>query len=623
MRIPDRIGRWLWRSGRGIAAIAVLVVSGLGLEEARPDAEEPTLWHVGSAVPIAVVEGQARFEVPTREPGSKVLVIVAALASRPGPYPIRLACRPSQQVSRPVLADDGPSTAPNLVVPPPPPSPEPASGLPAAERVFHLMVREGDIASAANYVPVRAHLRAVGQGVQIYIDENDLPTVRADLLRDLVTTFDEQILPLAARRFGQACDVDGDRRFTVLLSGWLRRLAGGRLSVDGFVRGADFARDLAAPFGNRCDMMYLSTEVPPGPYLRTLLAHEYTHAVTFCRKALAEPGGALGPEEEGWLDEALAHLAEDLHGFSRANLDYRVSAYLSAPERYRLVVADYYTEGLFRSHGNRGSTYLFLRWCSDRFGPNLMPALIGSRRRGIANLEAATGRTFPDLYRQWATALFLEGLGLEPDSPTGASGWDHPNADKGWLLAGPRAAQIQAGGPDHRWSAAGTSSHYVVVGASTTGAVRIEVDGPAEADLQVTAVLLPATMARLELSIREGSASEGTRSIRAEVCERDGTPVRLTALAWEPLVPAADPRASGYHRGALSGEALAAAFGSLAVPARGHLVSGPITLDGVPRGAGPLIFKLIGLDARGHRIVAWSELDPPPPPPPQKNKNPP
>ncbi len=60
-------------------------------------------------------------------------------------------------------------------------------------------------------------------------------------------------------------------------------------------------------------MMYLSTALGPGPYLRTVLAHEYTHAVTFSAKAAA----GLGADEEGWLDEAMAHLGEDLHGFSR------------------------------------------------------------------------------------------------------------------------------------------------------------------------------------------------------------------------------------------------------------------------------------------------------------------
>ena len=274
-------------------------------------------------------------------------------------------------------------------------------GPPAPLRTFHLMVRDGDVASASNYLAVRGELRAVGERVQVYVDAEDRAEVGEDVLRDLVDTFDGRVFPMAASQFGWAHDVDGDGRFTVLMSRWLTRLAGGRHAVDGYVRGADFDATLAPPFGNRCDMMYLSTALEPGPHLRTVLAHEYTHAVTLCAKAFSvAAGGPVGGggwllrphlEEEGWLDEALAHLVEDLHGFSRSNLDYRISAFLSQPVRYRLVVEDYYAADLFRSHGNRGGTYLFLRWCADRFGPALLPALIRSDLRGTENLESATG----------------------------------------------------------------------------------------------------------------------------------------------------------------------------------------------------------------------------------------
>ena len=67
------------------------------------------------------------------------------------------------------------------------------------------------------------------------------------LLDDLVATFDDRVFPVAARTFGLAHDVDGDGRFTVLISSWLARLGGGRHAVDGFVRGADLDPTLLGP----------------------------------------------------------------------------------------------------------------------------------------------------------------------------------------------------------------------------------------------------------------------------------------------------------------------------------------------------------------------------------------
>lgn len=562
-------------------------------------------------MPIAVARGQAGFDIPTPTRGSRTLVIVSALSRAAGPFPIRLAARSATSLDPPRLADDGPTRGPTPVEPPPAPAPAPTAVLlPPGERTFHLMVRAGDVASASNYLAVRAQLRALGRRVQVYVDARDLGLVGTDLLRDVVTTFDESVHPTASHYFGLARDVDGDGRFTVLITGWLSRLAGGRLAVDGFVRGADLDPEVPAPFGNRCDMMYLSAALRPGPHLRTVLAHEFTHAVTYSQKALAA-SGRRAPEEEGWLDEALAHLAEDLHGFARTNLDYRVSAFLSGPERYRLVVEDYYAADLFRSHGNRGSTYLFLRWCVDRHGTDLLGALARSRRRGIDNLEAATGSPFAALFRRWTIALALDGLDPRAGSERFTS-LDLRTDFGGWPLAGPRMARVVPGAAADSWSAAGTSSHFAVVEASDAAGIRVEVAGPPEADLQVTAIPLPDDLPQMSLTVQAEPGPDGVLRLEARIREGGGGPVRLSAVSWEPLIPAADPRAAGFRRAVLDAAGIAAAFGGTDLAARGERTSRPIPLTGVGRGDGPLVIKALGIDALGRRMAAWAELDPGP-----------
>jgi hypothetical protein len=254
-----------------------------------------------------------------------------------------------------------------------------------------------------------------------------------------------------------------------------------------------------APFSNHCDMMYLSSALKAGPYLRTVLAHEYTHAVTNSVRASRVPAtGPGGADEEDWLDEGLAHLGEDLHGFSRANLDYRVSAFLANPERYRLVVQDYYAAVLFRSHGNRGGTYLFLRWCADRYGPELLPALIHSNLRGTANLEAATGTSFAALYREWSLAIFQSGLEPVRSAGVGFPSRDARSAAGEWQGAGPRMHPVAPGDGGASWSPVGTSSRYMLIDGAPEGAVDVEIAGPEEADLQITAIPLPRGLARME-----------------------------------------------------------------------------------------------------------------------------
>ncbi len=603
----------------GLAGLALILAAGArDLVDGTPaasvsDVSPTTTWRSGQAVPIAAIGGHARFTVPTPNAGARTLVVVSSLARGAATYPIRVVTRDlaGSRVEAPALAIPERATPPELRIPKRAVVPPPSQTAPHHARTFHLMVRDGDAVSASNYLAVPARLRAVGARVQVYIDERDDATVSASVVRDVVETFDAHVFPHAARTIGLARDVDGDGRFTVLMSGWLTRLGGGRHAVDGFVRGTDLETQLPAPFSNHCDMMYLSSALEAGPHLKTVIAHEYTHAVTFTAKSLAAalPGQMVASEEEGWLDEALAHLVEDQHGFSRSNLDYRVSAFLSSPERYRLVVEDYYAADLFRSHGNRGGTYLFLRWCADRFGPALIPALIGSGRQGVANLEAATGVAFADLYRAWSVALFTSGLDpARPDRDAFRS-VDVRGAFDAWELAGPRTQTVAPGESDS-WTSCGTASRYLVIGASRSGAVSIEIDAPAEAGLQVTALPLPDDLAALDLAATATIGVDGAPGLDVTIHERNGTPVRLSALAWEPLIPGPNPHAPSFRRGGLDSSRLSVAFGAANLTPFGKLTARSIPAQGAfePR-SGPVIVKLIGTDSRGRRIAAWAEVE--------------
>ena len=605
--------RGLVRVGLTAAVLALVVGVRAVSNGSGTAAGVPAVWKTGQPVPIAAPGGFARFVVPTPHPGSRTLVVVSALSRGVGPFPIRLNAKAVDpaRVTPPAKDIEGPRRAPALTAAPLPAADAPATGSPPPERTFHVMVRDGDVASPSNYLALTGKVRAVGRRVQVYVDDHDLAVVSPEVLRDIVATFDDRIFPVAVSSFGQARDVDGDGRFTVLLSSWLTRLAGGRHAVDGFVRGADLDLSLPAPFSNHCDMMYLSTALRPGPHLRTVLAHEYTHAVTFTNKAMPRGRAARGlvAEEEGWLDEACSHLVEDLHGFSRTNLDFRVSAFLSQPDRYRLVVGDYYAADLFRSHGNRGGTYLFLRWCADRFGPDLLPALIRSERIGVENVEAATGMPFADLYRAWSVALFSTGFDPSRAVEPGFRSLEVRGPFDDWELAGPRTFAVRPGGPEQVWSSAGTASRYLIVESSPGGAAEVTVTAPPEAGLQVTALPLPDDLACLDLSARSVPGPDGEPRLHARLRERNGTPVRLSALAWEPLVPGPDPHAPGFRRAGLDMLGIASAFGTSALPAGGRLASRPIESPGAIRAEhGPLVVKAVGTDARGRRVAAWAEL---------------
>jgi hypothetical protein len=594
--------RWLLPNAMMLVLAAPTL---LGAGTALPT--KPVSWTAGQPVPVKTAEGRASFDIPTTSANSRTLLIVSSLGQGAGPFSISLKSTAQIGTPRPLPQEP----APLLKIPEPPPAIDSPASLslplpePASERVFHIMSREGDVTSASNYIAVRALLRAVGQKVAIYVDSNDVGVVTQNLLRDVAETLDQKILPAATHHWGPAHDVDHDGRFTIFVTSWLGRLGAGRLAADGFVRGADFDPELAVPFGNHCDMMYLNAALVPGPHLRTVLAHEYTHAVIFSRKALGRNGARAGSEEEGWLDEALAHLAEDLFAFSRSNLDYRVAAFLAAPERYRLVVTDYYAANLFRSHGHRGSAYLFLRWCADQYGPQLLSTLIRSPKHGIPSLEAATGARFEDLFRRWTIDLARSEFMVRPVGPAGR-GVDDANGKN--LTSGPRTTWCGPG-DQHEWSSAGTAPHFVVVGGAPTGCMRVEISAPPQANLQVTAIPLPEDLPRMEISVQHLPQPNGAPAISFSVKELAGSPVQLHKLLWGPMVPSANPRSDGSATHELGLAQLAQSLGASSLGSHARLVSRPIALSTLLEKPGSTYFKLVGVDSSGRRVSAWTVLD--------------
>ena len=155
--------------------------------------------------------------------------------------------------------------------------------------------------------------------------------------------------------------------------------------------------------------------------------------------------------------------------------------------------------------------------------------------------------------------------------PTDADGFVSLNVRapcEQWELAGPRFKRIRPAGPADSWQALSTSSHFAVVASSPTGAVEVEVAGPPEAELQVTALPIGDDLARIDLSVNKIHGPGGEILMRVRVNERHGVPVRLSALSWEPLTPSPNPHANEFRCGRLDMLGIAASFGTSALVGR-------------------------------------------------------
>lgn len=347
-----------------------------------------------------------------------------------------------------------------------------------AERRFFLHVTANPLEDERGYVPVTGTLASEGNMVRVYVDRQTVPAeIAPGLIDAIIRLLETEIIPQSRALIGEHADVDGDGKLAVLVTGWLGKLGGGKTSLNGFVRSNDFQGEVDVPFGNRADVLYLNADLQPGPALKTLLAHEYTHAVCFSRRLVREEGAVSLPVEEDWLNEAIAHVAEKMHGGDWSNLDRRIATFLASPQQSPLVVGDYYRAGLWRDPGCRGATYLFLEYCRSQFGDRLLSELVEGRATGRRNLERVTQASFADLFRHWAISL-ADRNGVS--SPLYA--WEGD-----CNFAGPARVAWSVGHEPCRLELRGTASAFIDLRSTLRkGVVRVSVEADPQARLQLS-----------------------------------------------------------------------------------------------------------------------------------------
>jgi hypothetical protein len=564
-------------------------------------------------IPLAVRDGRCECVIPTPHANDKYYLVVGSVTRDLGPHRVAIqtsATPDAVSITREVIqvADSWQrrirATADRLEKArgnQPAPHEYRRAVEPPKQKVFHVFVSDRDPLDTSGYVAVTADLSGTGEHCLVYVDRALPDPARLEsTVKDVIATFDNDIYSQACKRLGHSLDVDRDGRFTILLTPWLDKLGGGKIKLDGFVHGSDFYRDLDAPFGNRCDMMYLNPSLKPGSYLHTLLAHEFTHAVVFSEHVFGEYlADESRRDEESWLNEGLAHLNEDAHHYCWDNLDYRISAFLAEPERYSVVVPDYFHTGLFRSHGHRGATYLFLLWCADHYGPDLMRKLVQSNLSGIANLETATGQRFEDLFREWSLALLLSNTALRAKEVRPFLTMDLRKPLGGRMLCGPRVRELPLAGTKSAVELAGTSAAFFELGAPENERSRVRIIAGVDAELQVTLIRVPSKLARLDLRYDQGH-------LVLTVHDAD---VKLDRVAWERVPPDTNKQEDTSFRVQDSAILFVRAwFGDPQVKAGETRRASVLDFSAGNSKEQKMIFKVSATDAGGHRLSAYVDV---------------
>jgi hypothetical protein len=223
------------------------------------------------------------------------------------------------------------------------------------------------------------------------------------ILNDLSTEFDQKIYPTLTATFGSEWrpGIDGDNKITILFHS-MKDEAGGY-----FNSGNEFPKR-QNPESNEREMTHLNIKRIYHPLLKSYLAHELIHLITFNQKEKLR-----GVTEEVWLNELRAEMAPTILGydivFENSNLSQRIRNFIDKP-------FNSLTEWEGKSF-DYGIVNLFGQYLLDYYGVEVLVDSLKSSKVGIPSLEEALRKrnkdlTFEKVFFDWVIAVFVNDCSL-------------------------------------------------------------------------------------------------------------------------------------------------------------------------------------------------------------------
>jgi hypothetical protein len=210
--------------------------------------------------------------------------------------------------------------------------------------------------------------------------------------------FADETYPTNREFFGSEWSpgIDSDPRLHILHS---VQLGSG---IAGYFSGADAVSSLAQPFSNEREMFYINIDntEPDTEFYNGVLAHEFQHMIHWYQDK----------NETTWVNEGLSELAMQLNSYDTGGAD---SVFSQMPDTQLTAWND--------DPNNRtqhyGASYLFMAYFLERFGSELMQAVIAEDANGIDGFDnalesAGVGVTFDDVFADWVVANLLDDPGL-------------------------------------------------------------------------------------------------------------------------------------------------------------------------------------------------------------------
>jgi hypothetical protein len=195
-------------------------------------------------------------------------------------------------------------------------------------------------------------------------------------------------------------------------------------------------------------------------------------------------GGGTNPGyiQQTWLEEGMAHMAEDLNNMDIQNV-LRGNLFLGAPYMHSLLGNAELRPNSVDTLEQRGGIFLFLRYLGDQLGEQIFKTMVQSTKVGTATVESVTRVDFYASVADYLAALYLSDRGITTNPKYEYTSFDL-QTDFDPLLVAAHATGDGAFSGEVR---SATGSFYRITGGEPP-AVRVRITSSSSAKLRAVVV---------------------------------------------------------------------------------------------------------------------------------------
>ena len=266
---------------------------------------------------------------------------------------------------------------------------------------------------------VQASLKKINLNAYFYVENdyyNSLSSMQKnefDLNLDLLANdFDDTIYPKMRNIFGTEWNpgIDNDSKITILFTRTKENVGGYFNPNDEYSKDA-----IANKRSNEREMIYLNILFIDDERIKSFLAHEFQHMITWYNKNKLN-----NISDNIWLNEARSEYASTAIGYDDnynvSNLKARISGFKTNP-------VDSLTEWQNKIY-DYSSVNLFSQYLADQFGENIFRIMISNNKIGIESINDALStlnqkETFRSVFENWSVANYLNDITVESNGKYG------------------------------------------------------------------------------------------------------------------------------------------------------------------------------------------------------------